>query len=243
MKKYAAWILVTALLFALALTPASAQTAKEILAKMIEAQGGAKALGAIKDQTLTANLDMVQMGMKGSITLYSKEPNKMRMDIEIAGMLISQAYDGEKARMANPQTGSIDDLPDNLNQEFKRQALGNDALLHPEKYGITHEFKGKEKIQDKEYLVLDWKLSDGHIITYYIDPETYLPYKTKTMGLSQTGAEALIEMVTTDYQKVEGIMIAQAITQNQDGQEFMRMTITKVTFNSNLDDAFFKLAK
>jgi len=243
MKKRSAWILAAALLVALAASPLSAQTAKEVLAKAIEAQGGAIALGAVKDQAITGNLEMVQMGMKGSLTLYSKEPNKMRMDIEIMGMLISQAYDGEKARMTNPQTGSIDELPDNLTQEFKRQALGFDSLLHPEKYGITFELKGKEKLQDKEYLVMDEKLSDGHIITYYLDPATYLPYKTKAMGLSQTGAEAMIEMVTTDYQKVEGIMVAQAMTQYQDSQEFMRITVTKVTFNSNLDDAFFKLVK
>jgi len=243
MKKNFAWFLAVAFFFATALSPASAQTAKDVLAKMIEAQGGTKALGAVKDQTMVGNLDMVQMGMKGGLTLYSKEPNLMRLDMEIMGMLISQAYDGEKARMTNPQTGSVEELPDNLTQEIKRQAMGYDSLLNPEKHGITFEFKGKEKVQEADYLVLDEKLSDGHIITYYLDPATYLPYKTKAMGLSQTGAEAMIEMVTTDYQKIEGVMVPQTITQYQDGQEFMRITVTKVTFNSNLDDAFFKLAK
>ncbi len=243
MKKSSAWLIVASFFFVTALRPASAQTSKDVLAKMIDAQGGAKALAAVKDQSMVGNLEMVQMGLKGVLTLSTKEPNMMRLDMEIMGMLISQAFDGEKARMTNPQTGSVEEMPDNLTQEIRRQALGFDSLLNPEKHGITFEFKGKEKIQETDYLVLDEKLADGHIITYYLDPSTYLAYKTKTLGLSQTGAEAMIEMLSTDYQKVEGVMVPMTITQIQDGQEFMRITVTKVSFNSNLDDAFFKLAK
>jgi hypothetical protein len=33
------------------------------------------------------------------------------------------------------------------------------------------------------------------------------------------------------------------MTTYQDGQEFMRMTMTKIVFNSNLEDSFFKMAK
>jgi len=73
---------------------AQAQTAKDILDKMIEAQGGRKALEAIKDTTTVGGMEMVQMGMNGSITMYQKEPNKMRMDIEVMGMIITRAFDG-----------------------------------------------------------------------------------------------------------------------------------------------------
>jgi len=34
----------------------------------------------------------------------------------------------------------------------------------------------------------------------------------------------MAETITTDYKKVDGLLIAHSMTQFQDGQEFMRMT-------------------
>lgn len=233
--------LVAFLTLALVSPAVHGQTAKDVLKKMIEAQGGAKALAAITDTTINGSMEMVQFGMTGSLTMYQKEPNKMRMDIEVMGMIITQAYDGEVAWMVNPQTGATEEMPENYAQEIKRQALGNDSLLNPEKYGITYEFKGKEKIEEKEYLVLEQTMSDGHKTTLYVDPETYLTYKTKGTALGQAGVEVLAETILGDYKKVEGIFVPHTFTTFQDGQEFMRMTITKVTLNSNIEDDFFKM--
>ena len=72
---------------------------------MIEAQGGRKALAAIKDTTISGTIEMPQMGISGSITIYQKEPDKMRMDMEFMGMVITQAYDGQNAWMVNPADG------------------------------------------------------------------------------------------------------------------------------------------
>lgn len=246
MKKLVSLNLCALFLIAFVAAPASSQTtkeAKELLAKWVEAQGGAKALEAIKDTTLTGAMQMVSMGINGSITICQKEPNKMRLDIEVMGMVITQAYDGEVGWWINPQTGATETLPDNAAQEIKRQALGNDALLNPEKYGITYASKGKEKIDEKEYLVLEQVMSDGHKTTFYLDPTTYLAYKSKGTTLGQAGVEVMAESIFGDYTKVDGVVMAYSLTTYQDGQEFMKMTITKVAFNSNLEDSFFKMSK
>ena len=191
MKKSVSLAVSVLFLSSLISSPVLCQTAKEVLAKMIEAQGGVKTLEAIKDTTITGTIEIVQMGVTGSLTLYQKEPNLMRIDIEVMGMVITQAFDGEVAWMTNPQTGATEPMPENFAREIKRQALGNDSLLHPEKYGITYEFKGKEKIEDKDYLLLEQTMSDGHKTTLYLDPVTYLTYKTKGTALGQAGVEVL----------------------------------------------------
>jgi len=243
MKKSVSLVLSVLFLFALISSPVLCQDTKEVLAKMIEAQGGIKTLEAIKDTTITGSMEIVQMGLTGSITLYQKEPNMMRIDIEVMGMVITQAFDGEVAWMTNPQTGASEPMPENFAREIKRQALGNDSLLHPEKYGITYEFKGKEKIEDKDYLLLEQTTSDGHKTTLYLDPATYLTYKTKGTALGQAGVEIMAETVFSDYRKVDGAVIPHSFTTYQDGQEYMRMTLTKISFNSNLEDSFFKMSK
>ena len=243
MKKSLSLIQSASFIFALVAAPAYSQTTKDVLAKYIEAQGGAKALAAVKDTTISGTLDLIGMGMTGTLTMYQKEPNMMRMDIEVMGMLITQAFDGTIAWMVNPQTGATEQMPENLTKEFKRQALGSGALLEPEKFGIKYEFTGKEKIDDKEYLVLTQTTEEGHVTTIWIDPATYLAYKMKGKTIGEAGEEVMQESIVGDYKKVDGIIMAHSMTTYRDGQEFMRMTFTKVTFNSGLEDSLFQMAK
>ena len=216
------------------------ESAKDILDKMIEANGGRKALEKIEDSTLSGSIEMTQMGMSGTMTMYNKEPNMMRWDIEIMGMVITQAYDGETAWWINPQTGSVEDLPEQQAEDFKRQSLGNDALLHPEKYGITYTLKEKETIEGKDYFVLEQTYTDGFKAMMWVDPETYLPHKTKAKSYNQMGAEVESEVFLSDYKKVEGMPVPHSIIIFQDGEEFLSLSVTEVKYNSNLEDSFFK---
>lgn len=242
MKKCFVAGVLAALLAGLAVN-AQAQDVKEILDKMIQAQGGRVALAAIKDTTISGSLEMVQMGMNGSLTMYQKEPDKMRIDIEIMGMVITQAYDGQKAWMTNPQTGSTEEMPETQGQSMRRQALGNDALLNPEKFGITYVFKGKEKSGDKDFLVLEQTFKDGTKATMYIDPATYLIQKAKAKTQDMTGADVEGETIFEDYRKEGDLLAAHKMITYQNGAEFLRMTFTKVTYNAGLDDTFFKMSK
>ena len=244
MKKYCSVGLTAIFFLILIAAPAFSQSSQELWEKMIDAQGGRKTLEAIKDTTIQGSMETIQYGMKGTMTMYQKEPNRMRMDMEIMGMTISQGYDGEKAWMVNPQTGAVEELPERAAQETKKQALGNDSILNPEKYGIKYEAKGKEKIQDKDYFVLEQSFEDGTKATIYLDPQTYLVYKTKMKSFDfQTGAEVMVDTLFEDYQKLEGITAAHAMTIMHDGAEFLKMTFSKIAYNTNLDEAKFKMAK
>jgi outer membrane lipoprotein-sorting protein len=224
----------------LASSPGIAQDTNEILNKMIDAMGGRKILESVRDSTLTGTWEMPQMGMSGSLTMYLKEPNKMRWDGEVRGMVITQAYDGETAWWLNPQTGAREDMPESQAEDFKRGAMGNDALLNPAKFGISFAYKGKETIDNKDYFVLEETYSDGYKTTIYIDPESYLPYKAKSKSVGPSGTEVESESVMSDYRKIDGVMTAHSITIIQGGQEFMKMTFTSVKFNAGLEDSLFK---
>ncbi len=220
-----------------------AQTAEEIRAKWIEAQGG-KALAAIKDTTIIGSIELVQMGLTANFTLYQKEPNKMRIDIEVMGMNITQVFDGEKAWFTNPQTGTIEEMPSTQSREFARQALGNDSLFHPEKYGITYNFKGKEKINDVEYFVLEQTFNDGTVVAIYLDPNSFLSVKTKGKTINMmTGLPVEAETHHSDYRKVDGTVVPFQLTTYYDGQEFQRMIFQKIVYNTGLDDSLFNLKR
>ncbi len=243
MRKPMAMVLGFLLLVSLVTTPVLAQTAQDVLNKMIDAQGGRKSLSALKDTTTVGNIEINQMGISGTVTMYMKEPNKMRMDMEFMGMVISQGYDGQKAWGTNPQTGVVEEMPESQAKEFARQAMGVDYLLNPEKYKITFELKPKATLDGKDYYVLDMVLADGYRITQYVDPSTYLIYKQEMVAMGMTGVEAKQEVFSSDYKKVGDTTVAHTMRIVQDGAESARITLTSITYNSKLDDSLFAMVK
>jgi outer membrane lipoprotein-sorting protein len=241
MKKFSISVFLTLFALSLIAAYADAQTLQQVMDKMVAAQGGKAALEAVKDSTYSGTAELIQFGMSGTFTMYHKEPNKMRMDFEVMGMVITQAFDGETAWQVNPQTGTDEIMNEQQAVEMKRQAMGNDALFNPSKYGISYELKPKEKVNDKEYVVLDQVFKDGFRNTMYLDPDTYLIYKTKAKTISPAGTEVESETIMSDYQKEGDLMMAKSMTINQAGQEFMRLKISKAAFNTNLDDMQFKM--
>ena len=234
-------------IFAVGLTtaPAWAQEASDVLAKMIEATGGRKALAAIKDSTITGEFDMVQMGMSGTVTIYQKEPNKTRQDMEVMGMMITQAFDGEVAWFTNPQTGAVEELTGSALEYSKKGAveMGNEVLLNPEKFGVTYTLKGKETIEGKEYFVLERMFESGATTTMWVDTGNYLVYKQNQITTDGMGGEIEQELIFSDYQKVDGILYPMTLTIYQGGEEFLNITMTELTFNSGLEDSFFKIER
>jgi outer membrane lipoprotein-sorting protein len=238
-------LVVVAILIAGGLTPpAYGQTAQDVLAKMIEAMGGRQALEAVKDTTLSGTFEFVTMGMSGGMTVYAKEPNKARIDIEVMGMVITQAYDGQVAWFVNPQTGATEEMPAAQATEMQRRAMGNDVLLNPGKVGVTYTLKDRETVDTKDYIVLEQKLSDGFTSKLYIDPATYLVMRQRAKGLNpMTQAEVDSETVLSDYRPVNGIKMAHSSVTFQEGAETMRITFAKVTCNTGLADSFFVMSK
>lgn len=240
MKKIISFCLFVFFLFGLLTAPAVSQTGDEIIEKMIEAMGGRKVLEGVKDMTLNASVQLISIGLDATVTIYLKEPNLGRSDISAMGMVISQAFDGETAWSINPQTGAAEDMPEEAQEYAKRDFLGNTALLHPEKFGITFSHKGKEKIEDKDYLVLEQTFDDGFTRTMYLDPDTYLPFKVVSKALNNMMMEVEQETFSAEYKKVQGIMLPHSITVFQEGEEFMTSTITDVKINTGLEDSLFK---
>jgi outer membrane lipoprotein-sorting protein len=250
MKKRVTAGLTGLILFGAIVSFVHGQSAEGILDKMIKAQGGREALAAIKDSTTSGTMEMNMMGMtmSGTIILHQKEPNKMRIDMEFSvqgmNMAITQACDGERAWTTDPQSGAVQTLTGKQLEDMKKQALGIDATLNPDKYGISFSFRDREKIGDTNYLVLEQIFKDGQKITIYVDPETYLIFKSRGPGTDpQTGAEIESETFVSDYKKVGSALLPHAMSIHQNGAEFLRMTFTKITVNNNLDDALFSLAK
>jgi outer membrane lipoprotein-sorting protein len=223
----------------------SSKEALRVLSDMIKALGGRKALESVEDTTLSGEIELDAAGqaLSGPVTIYQKEPDKMRIDITFPeyNLNVVQAFDGQKGWFTNPQTGGTEEMPDFMVREFARQATGTRAILDPKGAGVVYALKPKATIEGKDTIVLEQTYADGFKVTLYLDPETYLPCKTQNRGFDLTGGEVEEETFSTDYKKVGDLMIAHAVRILHNGVEAQRVTISAVTFNTGLDDALFFL--
>ncbi len=233
------------LLVGMAAVPVFSQSAADVLEKMIEASGGRKALEAIKDTTMVGEMELPSVGMSAAVTIYHKEPNKFRQEMEIMGMIMTNAFDGEVAWMFNPQSNSVEDVSGDQLEESKKGAFefGNAALLNPEKYGISYEFKGKETVENKEYFVLVQTFPNDEINTMYVDTETYLLYLVKQKGTDMMEAPVDQEVIFSDYKQVDGVLAAHSMSVFQGGEEFAIFALTEIKYNSGLEDSLFAKEK
>ena len=231
------------LFFGWSLTSLSAQTADDIVKKMIEAQGGKKVYESIKDMTVKGTLEIIPQGMDAEVTIYKKEPTQRRSDIEIMGMMITSAYDGKMAWGTNQQTMAVEEFTGEQAANMKREAMPVIAPVYPEKYGLKHKLNGKKTLEGKEYWVLERTYPDDYKITIYLDTETNLLYKSFASVLGADGMEHDVETIQTDYKTVNGLVMAHTTKQIVDGTDYLLITVTEVTFNTGLEDSLFVMEK
>ncbi|MBP1611020.1 MAG: hypothetical protein H6Q04_3255 [Acidobacteria bacterium] len=225
------------------LMPAAAQEGQKIeegkiiLEKWITAQGGRDRLQSIRDVKFSATVKVIPIGIAGTSITYQKRPNKQRTEIKLTRMTVIQCSNGETGWISN-LTGSFQDMPKEAHEQFKKAALASDMLLNPVKYGITPSFEGLKSVEGKDYIVLKLSSSDDRSTDHYIDPDTYLEYKSVT--ISPNGEE---ETFLSDYREIEGTRVPFSTKIHQGGKEFMTFSVTEYKYNTNLEDSIFEKPK
>jgi len=219
-------------------------SAKEVISKMIQARGGADKLSSVKTCVMTGQVIMVsQGGATGDLTVTMKYPDKVLSQMLFGGMTISQGYDGTTAWMDNPMGGGYQELPEGQALEMKHQAIGDDAFLNPDAYGISYTCQEKTSDSTGEYHLLKQSFKDnGQSVVYYVDADTYLIYKTRTNKGSPV-QPMFEEVYFSDYRQTDGTTQAHQMSTRINGQEVVRVISDRIEYNVVVDDATFRGAE
>jgi hypothetical protein len=214
-----------------------------LLSNMIEARGGADKLSELKSSVVTGQIIMVaQGGVAGDVTVTSVYPDRTFIEIAIVGIRITQGFDGQIAWIDNPLAGGYQQLPEAETESMKRDAIGNDTFLNPEKYGIKYNYKGKANDAGKEYHLLEQVFPGGAKTTMYVDAGSYLVYKT-SVNKGSPMQPLVEESYYSDYKDVDGISMAHQISVFMNGQEALKYLLGQVTYNAEIDPAVFQAAE
>ena len=219
-----------------------AQTVDEVIAKHIAAQGGTAKLKAIQSIRMTGNFEAG--GMQAVFTQLYKRPMRTRLDIQIQGMTMVQAYDGHSGWKIVPFTGKKD--PEQMtNDELKNireQADIDGPLMDYKAKGSTVVLVGKEKIDGADAYHLKVTFKDGSLREMYLDASTFLVSKILVKTTMQ-GAEVELESNAMDYRQIDGVMFPFAIEQHATNGEGpgQKISFTKVEVNPPVQDSIFKM--
>ena len=236
------------LTFALSLlavaTVAHAQTVDEIVAKNLQAKGGAEKWGSVNSVKMTGKI--AAQGQEMPLTMYAKRPNLNRQEISLPDGRIVQAFDGTTAWVINPLLGTDTPqaVPGGVADMMKNSADFDGALINYKTKGHTIELVGKEKLADKDVHHLKVTMRGGQVQHYFLDAESGLELKTSAeVDLGMGGTKQTLDTEMSNYKPEGGIMLPHTVKQFVNGKPTVEMTVTAVEFNAPVDDAMFRMPK
>lgn len=212
---------------------ADAPTPKEIVAKYIEATGGEAKWKALKSRSAKGSLNVVAMGMTGSLTQYVQGENaKMIMALDGFGEFLNGMKDG-KVWSSNMMQG--DTLVEGAEAEAAKQQFDLQQWLHWEKYYPTAETVGEEAVGDKTAYKVVFTPAEGEAVTHWFDKESGLLIQTFGPGMGGPATTTY-----KDYKEVNGLTVAFA--QAMEGANGpIEMTFETIEFNADIDPANFEV--
>ncbi len=212
-----------------------AQSLDDVLKKHFKAVGQDK-LVAAKSYYMKAKLS--QMGMDLPMEMKMKRPNKFRVEMEMQGQKMIQAFDGEKGWMIAPWISPDPQVleGDQLKQAMEQADFEGELYNYKQK-GHTVDFMGKVSADGKEAYKIKLTAKDGSVKNYFIDAKTNLIFKVKAK-VSAGGQEIEVDQLLSDYKDFDGIKMA---TKMESKTPMGNVSITVVEFkiNEKFDDAIF----
>ncbi len=219
-----------------------AQTADEIIAKNVQARGGAEKLKSVQSIKTTATLTMGP-GMEAPGVMIQKRPGMAHLEFTVQGLTAVQGYDGKTAWQIMPFMGKKD--PEQMSaddsKEMEEMADLEGPLVDYKSKGHQVELLGKEKIEGTDAYKLKVTLKNGDVQTIYVDADSFLEIKEDTKRTVR-GTEQEVESAIGDYKEVNGIIFPFAVESGVKGSaEKQKITTSKIELNVPVDDSIFKM--
>jgi hypothetical protein len=217
--------------------PASAQDAQTLVAKNLEARGGAAALDAIKTLSFegrTIAPGDFELSYK-AVQQRTGDGAAIRYDFGVQGLDIVQAYDGHEGWRINPFQGRKD--AERMSADDARQladaALIEGPLLASRHDGSRVEYLGRDDFDGTLAYKLKVTQKDGDEFTYWLDPDTFLEIKVDERRKIR-GAEQTNENELGDYEKVAGVYFPMSVESWSQGHDNQRQRTIIATGEANV---------
>lgn len=238
MTRLSAVVAVCVLAILIGAPAAGGQTIEEIIARNLDAKGGAEQLRRIQSAKQTSTITV--QGLEGTMVIYAKRPNLTRQEMTLAGQTVIQAFDGMTAWTQNPLAGVLEPTAI-LGPEaelIRAQAAFDGPFVDYQLRGYTMELLGDESLNGAAVHHVKMTDSQGRVQHAYLDITSGLEVRIVTENGSLT-----LEQDLSDYREVGGIKKPFFVRLSANGEAIGQITVQRVELDVRLDDALFKIEK
>ena len=167
--------------------PKVTETVETLVAKNIEAKGGAAALQAMQSLQLTGKMLVNDGQMQFAYSQTKKRPEQVRSELTLQGMTMVQAYDGKEAWKIAPFQGRKD--PEKMSADDTKSLIEEAEIDGPlvdwKAKGSTVEYLGTEDIDGTMAHKLKVVRKNGDVNYVYLDPDHFLEIHVVTQRTVQ----------------------------------------------------------
>jgi hypothetical protein len=213
-----------------------AQTVEEIIAKNVEAMGGAAKIVTLISAKKAGTINT--QGQDFPITFTTVHQKGIRIDFEVMGTLNYYLANAEKGYIFMPisQMKKPKEMDTEKYISFAKQLDLQGVFMNYKERGIKIELAGTEKMNDMQVDKLKVTLKDGKLLDYFIDKKTSRVVKTIGMNRTSNGADVEVETLFSDYkQNADGYWFAYATTSTNGP-----ITFETIETNIKIDESIFK---
>jgi outer membrane lipoprotein-sorting protein len=220
---------------------AAAQTADEIVTKVLAARGGVSRIKAVHSQRISGTINFGP-GADGPFLVELERPGKMHIEVTVQGQTLVRSYDGKSTGwILNPftenktvQPMSAEDIS-NISDESDFDG----PLVDYKQKGNLIALVGKEDVDGKPAYRLKLTNKKGDMRNYFFDAESFRLIKWE--GTRKVGERDVPwESVFHDYREVDGLQFAFEIDSDAPGTgQAQKIIADKIEVNPQIDDSHF----
>jgi len=218
-----------------------APTLDELVAKNIEAKGGAEALRALQSLKLTGKMVVNEGQLQLAYAETKKRTDEVRAEVTLQGMTAVQAYDGKEGWKISPFQGRKD--PEKMSADDVKPLIEDAEIDGPlidwKTKGSTIEYLGREDVDGTSAYKIKVVRKNGDVNFVYLDPDHFLEIRILTQRVRH-GAQEETETDIGDYEKIGGVFVPFSIEAGHKGDpDKQKIVIEKAEANVPVDDAIF----
>jgi outer membrane lipoprotein-sorting protein len=220
---------------------AAAQTADEIVSKVLAARGGAARIKVVHSERISGTINF-GAGGDGPFLVELERPGKMHIEVTVQGQTLIRSYDGKSTGwILNPFTEnkSLQPMSAEDISNISDESDFDGPLVDYKKKGNLIALAGKEDFDGKPAYRLKLTNKKGEMRTYFFDADTFRLIKwegTRKIGDKDVPWESSFH----DYREVDGLQFAFEIDSEAPGTgQSQKIIAEKIEVDPNIDESHF----
>lgn len=209
------------------------------LAGVLERHRTARGSSAAEVETVSAAGTVVLLGFEVPMTVAFARPSSFRIDIDMQGLPMVLAYDGETAWNVSPMQGVIEPSP------LPDEMVGAVGILSDFLWGGLASsgeaaLAGIEKVERDETYRLDILTAEGEARALYLGGEDFLERRVVFEGAFLQAAGE-IDVTIADYMDAGGLKVPGTIRIAVEGAVAVELRIQEAEAGAEIDPASFTM--